>query len=136
MSGLHERKILHRDIKLSNFVVFRAGARIIINLADLGISVQLKDPSYNHLELIGTRGYMAPEMLLGSPYGLPSDVWALGVVLHTLLFNQRPFSNSDPEVSSMQIIYEPLDLTKNNNHELVSDKAKDLLHKLLTKNAT
>jgi serine/threonine protein kinase len=51
----------------------------------------VKDENSGELTVCGTPETMAPEMVLGSPYGLKIDVWAIGCVLYQLLALARPF---------------------------------------------
>lgn len=39
----------------------------------------------------GTRGYMAPEIVALEPYGAPSDIWSLGVLLYVMLTVTLPY---------------------------------------------
>lgn len=55
--------------------------KLHIVLADFGISAQLESKTATRSYPIGTVGYLAPEMLTGKPYGLPVDIWALGIVM-------------------------------------------------------
>jgi hypothetical protein len=56
--------------------------------------------------MVGTPSYMAPEMSMGDPASFRSDVWALGVVMHEILFGRRP----EWEVTAReQIFRSPLD---------------------------
>lgn len=55
-------------------------------------------------QVIGTPGYVAPEVVLGIPYNETSDLWSLGVVMYMLFTKRQPFEHNDldeayPEVS-------------------------------------
>ena len=80
-------------------------------------------------EMAGSPTYMAPEVLDES-YGLPCDLWSVGVMLYTLLAGYPPFE--DPSVLRLfdMIKSKPLDL-QSNPWPKVSHAAKDLLCKLL-----
>lgn len=86
---LHQRLIAHRDIKLENILIDRAGN---VKLCDFGMAIQLKE-GQTLKRRCGSLHYMAPEVLAGKPYdGLAVDMWSLGVVLYVLLTGQFPYS--------------------------------------------
>lgn len=85
LTALHRAGIVHRDIKPSNVLV---DARDSARLADFGLARVFADEKgrlTNTGELVGTPHFMAPEQALGLPVGPPADVYALGMVLFTLL---------------------------------------------------
>jgi NIMA (never in mitosis gene a)-related kinase 1/4/5 len=80
---LHQRKILHRDLKTKN--IFLTGHQSCIKLGDFGIARFLNGTMELASTAIGTPYYLSPEICAGQPYGYKSDVWALGCVLYELL---------------------------------------------------
>ena len=94
--------LFNRDLKLGNIVLNRRSQRVTITNFCLGkhlMNVQdlLKDQR-------GSPAYISPDVLSGKPYfGKPSDMWALGVVLFTMLYGQFPFYDSVPQVSAGNI---------------------------------
>lgn len=90
---LHNNKIVHRDIKDENVVLDqeRGGLRLI----DFGSAAYLK-PNREYETFVGTLDYAAPEILRGHTYsGKPQDVWALGILLFTLVYRENPFYDID-----------------------------------------
>ena len=97
VANLHENSIIHRDIKSDNILLrFNSSEGeagddtfqpVLIDFS-LAKFVDLDDTSEfepTHTPSIGTPTYKAPEVAKEEPYGLPSDLWSIGVVLLELL---------------------------------------------------
>ncbi|KAK3685818.1 kinase-like domain-containing protein [Podospora appendiculata] len=101
---LHERRIVHRDIKLENVLVNLPPAELaspttdwalypysVITLTDLGLSRRITDDEKLETRC-GSDDYAAPEVIMGQPYdGRAIDAWSLGVLLYALLEGRLPF---------------------------------------------
>ena len=77
--------IVHRDIKPDNIFISRFGE---YKLGDFGIARKLEATQAN-LSRKGTLNYMAPEVYKSEAYGSNVDIYSLGLVLYTLLNNNR-----------------------------------------------
>ncbi len=93
---LHDNHIIHRDIKSDNVMITMSGddeeERIVPVLIDFSLakfisgSNAILPPGATHTGDIGTPTYTAPEVVARENYGLPSDLWSVGVViLETLI---------------------------------------------------
>lgn len=89
---LHQRNILHRDLKTQN--IFLTGSHII-KLGDLGIARVLDSASDLATTVIGTPYYMSPELFRNTPYGKQSDVWALGCCTFEMMTKKHAFNARD-----------------------------------------
>lgn len=88
---LHSQGIVHRDIKDENVVVDSKG---FVKLIDFGSAAYVKSGPFD--VFVGTIDYAAPEVLSGEPFdGRPQDIWAIGVLLYTIVFKENPFYNID-----------------------------------------
>ncbi len=82
LAYLHRRNILHRDIKPSNVMVLHGQVKLV----DFGIAGTIGAGD----KLAGTIQYMAPELFLGAPSSIASDLFAVGVVASEMLRQQMP----------------------------------------------
>eukprot|EP00127_Corallochytrium_limacisporum_P000525 Clim_evm27s15 gene=Clim_evmTU27s15 len=114
---LHVQGLVYRDLALHNILISR---KKTLKLADLGLAVPIQDLADNkdncQGQIVGTPAFMAPEMLMGEPYGKGIDWWAVGMILYTLLVGRPPFLADDRNALFDQIrnreIYFPKMLSK------------------------
>ncbi|XP_058714419.1 inactive serine/threonine-protein kinase PLK5-like isoform X4 [Poecile atricapillus] len=85
---LHGHGLVHRDLKLSNFLVTE---RMRVKIGDLGLARRAAPPGRRWGALCGTPAYLAPEVLERRGHAVPSDVWALGCAVYTALTGHAPF---------------------------------------------
>ncbi|TNJ26174.1 Kinase, NEK [Giardia muris] len=89
LAYLHEKRYVHRDLKPGNVLLSSDGRCV---LGDFGLARTLGDSS-RMSTLVGTFGYMAPEIHQGENYDKSVDVWALGVMGYELCTHALPFEN-------------------------------------------
>ncbi|KAK9406273.1 serine/threonine-protein kinase Nek4 [Crotalus adamanteus] len=89
---LHEKHILHRDLKTQNVFLTRSN---IIKVGDLGIARVLENQHDMASTLIGTPYYMSPELFSNKPYSYKSDVWALGCCAYEMTTLKHAFNAKD-----------------------------------------
>ncbi|KAM9533931.1 serine/threonine-protein kinase Nek4 isoform 4-T4 [Guaruba guarouba] len=98
---LHEKHILHRDLKTQNVFLTRTN---IIKVGDLGIARVLENQYDMASTLIGTPYYMSPELFSNKPYNYKSDVWALGCCVYEMATLKHAFNAKDMNSLVYQII--------------------------------
>lgn len=124
---LHQRKILHRDVKSLNIFMNKQGN---IKLGDLGVAKVLSTSFAN--TFVGTPYYLSPEMCEEKPYNEKSDIWAIGCILYELVTYKHPFNAMNQGALIMKIIkgkYDSLPLS-------TSQDIKKLIEIILEKNST
>lgn len=83
LAFLHEKLVVHRDIKTSNILISNRGQ---VKLADLGLARKYHPPKCEMTPLVVTLWYRAPELLLGvKSYGSEIDIWSVGCILGELI---------------------------------------------------
>lgn len=129
--ALHKLNIVHRDLKLGNMVFHKRKRKVTITNFCLGKHL------INENDLLkdqrGSPAYISPDVLSGKPYlGKPSDMWALGVVLFTMLYGQFPFYDSNPQELFRKIKAAEFTLP---TESPLSENTRMVIHKLLVLNA-
>ncbi|KAL6100548.1 nek5 [Pungitius sinensis] len=92
LKHIHDRKILHRDIKAQNIFLTNRGMKA--KLGDFGIARMLNNTMELARTCVGTPYYLSPEICESRPYNNKTDVWSLGCVLYELCTLRHPFEGS------------------------------------------
>jgi len=94
---LHSHRIVHRDLKLENFLYESEDAAAPLKLIDFGFA-KVWDPSTLMMASCGSIAYVSPDVLQGSGYTNKCDLWSLGVVVWMLLTGYPPFHGEEKEM--------------------------------------
>ena len=97
--SLHEKEIMHKDIKIENIYIFNENLVKIKNVYLVRISEQKKN-GFNSLI------YMPPEMFSFQEYTCYTDIWDLGIVLYELVMLEKPFQGINSDELKNNIINE------------------------------
>jgi serine/threonine protein kinase len=129
-----ERDIVHRDLKPENILLASRTNDIIVKITDFGLAKSITDDGLK--TFCGTPQYFAPEVLRRrhtvaghGRYGKEADMWSMGVILYILLSGMPPFDASigTDEIENIKISF------TGSRWQGISDSAKDLILKLLSK---
>ena len=113
---VHDHKIVHRDLKLTNVLI---DARGFVALTDFGLcapNVRLETQPLH--SFCGSVEYMAPEILKGHRYGHAVDWWAFGVLAYELVHGKTPFFGTKAREIMEAIISGPLTFHGADSEEL------------------
>lgn len=133
---LHSKGIIHRDLKLENFLFSSTDKDAELKMIDFGLSKHFRYGEVQH-EAVGTPYAVAPEVIKGS-YDERCDIWAIGVIAFLLLSGEPPFGGcGGPEplmtvranIIAGEYEFEPADIWND-----VSDGARDFIKALLVTN--
>lgn len=100
LSYLHKQLVVHRDIKCENILLSRAGVPLeqnVFKLCDFGFAA--RDRGAGLHERLGSPDTVAPEVVAGSRYSCPADLWSMGTLVYMMLSATSPFkAPTDAEV--------------------------------------
>lgn len=128
LNYLHEKGIIHRDIKGANILVDNRGG---IKISDFGISKKIEDVDVaanargHRASLQGSVFWMAPEVVKQSGHSSKADIWSVGCVIVEMLTGEHPF----PKASQMQAIFQIGSYAKPDSPPDISPEAEDFLAK-------
>ncbi|GJP36681.1 hypothetical protein CLOM_g21161, partial [Closterium sp. NIES-68] len=126
----HRQGIMHRDVKPENILLLHPRSHSPVKLSDFGVATAFKKGVPLH-DVMGTREYMAPEVIKGA-YGPEADVWSAGAVLYIMLCGAPPFWSSANHSVTDAILRKPVTL-RTSRWRGVSEEAKDLVVRMLEK---
>ncbi|CAH8562257.1 unnamed protein product [Schistosoma margrebowiei] len=101
LKHIHDRMILHRDIKTQNVFLTSKGR---LKLGDFGIAKVLNHTLDLARTCIGTPYYLSPEICENKPYDHKSDIWALGCVLYEMTTLKHAFEAGNMKNLVLKII--------------------------------
>jgi hypothetical protein len=109
LGAVHAAGVIHRDLKPANVLLAEDGPRLI----DFGISqaadfAQITSPT----SVLGTPGFIAPELLQGGPVGPASDIFTMGAVLAYAATGELVFGTGPADARTLRVLYLAPDLDK------------------------
>lgn len=130
---LHSKGIVHRDLKLENFLFESTANDSQLKIIDFGLSKHMTFDEAEH-DTVGTAYTVAPEVIRGE-YDAKCDVWGVGVIAYMLLCGDPPFGGCGGPEAPMEIrenilegrlVFRPEQIW-----DSVSEDAKDFIRSLL-----
>jgi serine/threonine-protein kinase len=134
LAAAHAEGVIHRDIKPGNIMINNRG---VVKVADFGIALASNDISSSKLTstgaLVGTPGYLPPEVCLGKAVDQRSDIFALGIVLFESLTGRMPFNDASPLKLMLEIVESNIPDIREFNPD-VDEETVRILGRMLEKN--
>ena len=127
LNYLHNKKIIHRDIKPQNILLNDKTVKI----CDFGFSMIIKDGMSMFKTICGTPLYMSPEIINLEDYNLKSEVWSLGIVFYNIFFNDHPYGHSCSISDYKNKLQNPIKLRKINTFK--EEKYNNIFNNLIKK---
>lgn len=130
---IHQKKIVHRDLKLENLLLDR-NRNVIIT--DFGFANRFEHRADDLMQTsCGSPCYAAPELVVsdGSYVGSAVDIWSCGVILYAMLAGYLPFDDdpANPDGDNINLLYKYIVNTPLSFPDYISAEAKDLLSIML-----
>ena len=97
---LHSHRVIHRDLKLGNLFL---NDKLELKVGDFGLATKLYYDGEKKRTVCGTPNYIAPEVLSGAGHSYEVDIWAVGVIIYTLLVGKPPFETRDVKTTYNKI---------------------------------
>ena len=116
---IHDKKILHRDLKCQNVFLMKDGT---VKLGDFGIARVLEHTFQLCRTQIGTPYYLSPEICEGKNYNAKTDIWSLGCILYELCTLHHAFTAQNMNALFVNIIlgrYDPIPKSFSNELQLL-----------------
>ncbi|XP_043236979.1 serine/threonine-protein kinase PLK1-like [Amphibalanus amphitrite] len=120
---LHERNIIHRDLKLGNLFL---NDEMEVKIGDFGLATRVDYTGERKRTLCGTPNYIAPEILAKKGHSFEVDVWSIGCILYTLLVGRPPF-----ETESLKETYTRIKKNEYSVPKTIGPLARNLIHRIL-----
>jgi polo-like kinase 1 len=107
---IHLKKVIHRDLKLGNILIIKKDLKgskhmdeegLQLKISDFGLATTIDYFGERKTDMCGTPNYMAPELVVNDPeegHSIEVDIWAIGVIIYTLLVGKPPFEDPGNDI--------------------------------------
>ncbi|XP_059139663.1 serine/threonine-protein kinase 17A-like [Physella acuta] len=131
LAYLHDKNIVHLDLKPQNILLTKPFPEGEIKICDLGFAC-LTNTGEDIRDIIGTPDYVAPEVLDYEPLNIQTDMWSLGVLTYVMLTTCSPFAGDTQQETFCNITQVKVDYPEDLFAD-INPLAIDFISKLLVK---
>ncbi|CAH2238133.1 jg22061 [Pararge aegeria aegeria] len=127
LKHLHEKNIVHCDLKPENVLLSSDETFPQVKLCDFGFARIIGEKSFRR-SVVGTPAYLAPEVLRNKGYNRSLDMWSVGVIVYVSLSGTFPFNEDEDineQIQNAAFMYPPAPWRE------ISSDAIDLINNLL-----
>ncbi|XP_061384456.1 serine/threonine-protein kinase D1 isoform X3 [Danaus plexippus] len=127
LKHLHEKNIVHCDLKPENVLLSSHETFPQVKLCDFGFARIIGEKSFRR-SVVGTPAYLAPEVLRNKGYNRSLDMWSVGVIVYVSLSGTFPFNEDEDiheQIQNAAFMYPPAPWRE------ISPQAIDLINNLL-----
>ncbi|KAH9642337.1 hypothetical protein HF086_009701 [Spodoptera exigua] len=127
LKHLHEKNIVHCDLKPENVLLSTDEEFPQVKLCDFGFARIIGEKSFRR-SVVGTPAYLAPEVLRNKGYNRSLDMWSVGVIIYVSLSGTFPFNEDEDineQIQNAAFMYPPTPWRE------ISAEAIDLINNLL-----
>ncbi|CAH0756665.1 unnamed protein product [Diatraea saccharalis] len=127
LKHLHEKNIVHCDLKPENVLLSTDEEFPQVKLCDFGFARIIGEKSFRR-SVVGTPAYLAPEVLRNKGYNRSLDMWSVGVIIYVSLSGTFPFNEDEDineQIQNAAFMYPPTPWKE------ISADAIDLINNLL-----
>eukprot|EP00584_Thalassiosira_punctigera_P000727 CAMPEP_0172532210 /NCGR_PEP_ID=MMETSP1067-20121228/5345_1 /TAXON_ID=265564 ORGANISM="Thalassiosira punctigera, Strain Tpunct2005C2" /NCGR_SAMPLE_ID=MMETSP1067 /ASSEMBLY_ACC=CAM_ASM_000444 /LENGTH=338 /DNA_ID=CAMNT_0013316695 /DNA_START=191 /DNA_END=1207 /DNA_ORIENTATION=- len=113
----HDRGVVHRDLKASNFLFLHSKSNTSVKVIDFGLArrtralnddeAECDDVAWILKSQVGTPYYIAPEVLTSDSYTSLCDVWSIGVIAYAILSRGRLPYCAENEAETIKMLKDP-----------------------------
>jgi polo-like kinase 1 len=130
MQYVHQKNVIHRDLKLGNLFL---DSKMTVKIGDFGLAAQVFYTGERKKTVCGTPNYLAPEVLESGNAGhsFEVDYWSIGVILYTMLCGRPPFESQEVKNTYKKIKAGAYQFPGESASFRISSYAKDFIRKCL-----
>lgn len=131
---MHQRCVIHRDLKMGNIFL---DSHMDVKIGDFGLAAVVLDDKDRRQTLCGTPNYIAPEILnksSGNGHDSKVDTWAVGIICYAMLIGSPPFASKTQAEIYAKLKQLQYDWKETDSQNFIPIQAKQLVSSCLNLN--